>query len=66
MVAGQRALQEVEGGLGGRDAGAQRLRLGAQQVPARAWIAEQRERAAADRLFLALPMFLASATAPRR
>ncbi|MFB7470524.1 methyltransferase domain-containing protein [Kitasatospora sp. NPDC056184] len=30
------------------------------------WIAEQRERAAADRLFLALPMFLASATAPFR
>ncbi|GAA1404177.1 methyltransferase domain-containing protein [Kitasatospora putterlickiae] len=29
------------------------------------WIAEQRERAAADRLFLALPMFTASATAPR-
>ncbi|MFF7457105.1 hypothetical protein [Kitasatospora sp. NPDC008115] len=28
------------------------------------WIAEQRERAAADRLFLALPVFTASATAP--
>ncbi|MFI8438233.1 methyltransferase domain-containing protein [Streptomyces sp. NPDC079020] len=29
------------------------------------WIAEQRARAEADRLFLALPMFVASATAPR-
>ncbi|MGW3564611.1 methyltransferase domain-containing protein [Streptomyces sp. NPDC000941] len=29
------------------------------------WIAEQRERAEADRLFLALPMFVAAATAPR-
>ncbi|MFF1593041.1 methyltransferase domain-containing protein [Streptomyces sp. NPDC058286] len=29
------------------------------------WVAEQRARADADRLFLALPMFLASATAPR-
>ncbi|MER5353689.1 methyltransferase domain-containing protein [Kitasatospora sp. NPDC002551] len=32
---------------------------------AEGWTAEQRERAAADRLFLALPMFLASATGPR-
>ncbi|MER5618880.1 methyltransferase domain-containing protein [Streptomyces sp. NPDC002215] len=29
------------------------------------WIAEQRARAEADRLFLALPMFMAAATAPR-
>ncbi|MGW1782613.1 methyltransferase domain-containing protein [Streptomyces sp. NPDC002143] len=29
------------------------------------WIAEQRERAEADRLFLALPMFMAAATAPQ-
>ncbi|MFI6588087.1 methyltransferase domain-containing protein [Embleya sp. NPDC050493] len=29
------------------------------------WIAEQRARAEADRLFLAMPMFLATATAPR-
>ncbi|MFB6878946.1 methyltransferase domain-containing protein [Streptomyces sp. NPDC056323] len=29
------------------------------------WIAEQRVRAEADRLFLALPMFMAAATAPR-
>ncbi|MFF9016669.1 methyltransferase domain-containing protein [Streptomyces sp. NPDC014870] len=29
------------------------------------WIAEQRARAEADRLFLALPMFVAAATAPR-
>ncbi|MGK9462167.1 methyltransferase domain-containing protein [Streptomyces sp. G6] len=29
------------------------------------WAAEQRARAEADRLFLALPMFVASATAPR-
>ncbi|MFI0084628.1 methyltransferase domain-containing protein [Streptomyces bobili] len=29
------------------------------------WIAQQRARAAADRLFLALPMFVAAATAPR-
>ncbi|MFK0112133.1 methyltransferase domain-containing protein [Streptomyces sp. NPDC091217] len=29
------------------------------------WIAEQRGRAEADRLFLALPMFVAAATAPR-
>ncbi|GHB48859.1 hypothetical protein GCM10010377_44780 [Streptomyces viridiviolaceus] len=29
------------------------------------WIAEQRARGAADRLFLALPMFMAAATAPR-
>ncbi|MFF3787989.1 methyltransferase domain-containing protein [Streptomyces sp. NPDC001933] len=29
------------------------------------WIAEQRARAKADRLFLALPMFMAAATAPR-
>ncbi|MET8117401.1 methyltransferase domain-containing protein [Streptomyces prasinus] len=29
------------------------------------WIAEQRTRAEADRLFLALPMFMAAATAPR-
>ncbi|MEV5880406.1 methyltransferase domain-containing protein [Streptomyces sp. NPDC052101] len=29
------------------------------------WIAEQRTRAEADRLFLALPMFVAAATAPR-
>ncbi|MFF4576358.1 methyltransferase domain-containing protein [Streptomyces sp. NPDC001410] len=29
------------------------------------WIAEQRARAAADRLFLALPMFVAAASAPR-
>jgi ubiquinone/menaquinone biosynthesis C-methylase UbiE len=29
------------------------------------WLAEQRARAEADRLFLALPMFLAAATAPR-
>ncbi|MFI7004961.1 methyltransferase domain-containing protein [Streptomyces sp. NPDC050145] len=29
-----------------------------------AWVAEQRARAAADRLFLALPMFVAAATAP--
>ncbi|QNS02647.1 methyltransferase domain-containing protein [Streptomyces xanthii] len=30
-----------------------------------AWIAEQRARAEADRLFLALPMFVAAATAPQ-
>lgn len=29
------------------------------------WVAEQRARAEADRLFLALPMFMAAATAPR-
>jgi len=29
------------------------------------WIAEQRARAEADRMFLALPMFVAAATAPR-
>ncbi|MGW0732645.1 methyltransferase domain-containing protein [Streptomyces sp. NPDC002851] len=29
------------------------------------WIAEQRARAEADRLFLAVPMFMAAATAPR-
>ncbi|KAK1185470.1 methyltransferase domain-containing protein [Streptomyces sp. NBS 14/10] len=29
------------------------------------WIAEQRERAEADRVFLALPIFVAAATAPR-
>ncbi|WP_318783838.1 hypothetical protein [Streptomyces spectabilis] len=29
------------------------------------WIAERHARAATDRLFLALPMFLAAATAPR-
>ncbi|WP_189958866.1 methyltransferase domain-containing protein [Streptomyces alanosinicus] len=29
------------------------------------WLAEQRTRAEADRLFLALPMFVAAATAPR-
>jgi ubiquinone/menaquinone biosynthesis C-methylase UbiE len=29
------------------------------------WAAEQRARAGADRLFLALPMFMAAATAPR-
>jgi hypothetical protein len=29
-----------------------------------AWISEQRARASADRLFLALPMFVAAATAP--
>ncbi|MET7366440.1 methyltransferase domain-containing protein [Streptomyces sp. NPDC005566] len=37
-------------------------------VPAReaaAWIAEQRDRAARDRFFMAVPFFLASATVPR-
>lgn len=29
------------------------------------WTADQRARAETDRLFLALPMFLATATAPR-
>ncbi|MFF0745543.1 hypothetical protein ACFYVL_34595 [Streptomyces sp. NPDC004111] len=29
------------------------------------WIAEQRARAESDRLFLAVPMFVAAATAPR-
>jgi hypothetical protein len=29
------------------------------------WIAEQRARAEDDRMFLALPMFVAAATAPR-
>ncbi|MFI6981043.1 methyltransferase domain-containing protein [Embleya sp. NPDC050154] len=36
------------------------------RVRADAWIAEQRERAEADRMFLALPMFVAAGTAPRR
>jgi hypothetical protein len=31
-----------------------------------AWLAEQRARAASDRLFVALPVFVASATAPDR
>ncbi|MFF2412033.1 hypothetical protein [Streptomyces sp. NPDC058092] len=29
------------------------------------WVAEQRVRAEADRLLLAMPMFMATATAPR-
>jgi hypothetical protein len=31
---------------------------------AEAWVAEQRERARAGRLFLAIPLFIASATKP--
>lgn len=35
------------------------------RVQTDSWIAEQRARAEADRLFLAMPMFMATATAPR-
>ncbi|MER6127208.1 methyltransferase domain-containing protein [Streptomyces sp. NPDC001795] len=35
------------------------------RAQANGWIAEQRARAEADRLFLALPMFVAAGTAPR-
>ncbi|MFB7368550.1 hypothetical protein ACFC0D_01685 [Streptomyces sp. NPDC056222] len=72
VIAAEGAFDEVEGRLRSRDTGAKRLGLCAQDVPTFLGIGgsgqradAQRARAEADRLFLALPMFVAAATRPR-
>lgn len=60
VFTGPRMLPTLEGTASGAAS-----RGAVTREQADAWIAEQRTRAENDRLFVALPMFMASATAPR-